>query len=79
METIKIDNGEIAYGIKSIIPVSENVLQIKFANEVPQEYGDIIVYTSGGYQCANLPGYETVYRDEGQTVYLSNDGSVYEY
>lgn len=77
MEKIKINNGDVNYGIVSITPVSEHVLQVVFADTVPQEYGDITVYTSGGDRCASLPGYDTVYRDEGQTVYLSNDGSVY--
>lgn len=78
METIRINQNDKAYEIESIQPVAEHVIQIVFAEEVPEEYGDIRVYTTGGYQCANLPGYNTVYRNEGNTVYLSNDGSVYE-
>lgn len=77
MESIKINQGEQAYKITSIMPVSKHVLQIIFANEIPEAYGDITVFTTGGEQCSNLPGYSTVYRDEGQTVYLSDDGSVY--
>ena len=48
-----------------------------FVDDIPKSYGDIQVYTTGGSQCSDLPGYETVYQDKGQTVYLSNDGSVY--
>lgn len=77
METIRINQGDQTYKIKSIIPISSHVLQVAFAAAVPAEYGDIQVYTAGGICCANLPGYNTVYRDEGQIIYLSNDGSVY--
>lgn len=77
MESIKINQGEKAYKIVSIMPVSDHVMQIVFSDAVPDFYGDIAVFTTGGEQCSNLPGYSTVYRDEGQTVYLSDDGSVY--
>lgn len=79
MESITINNGNRHHMIKSITPMSAHVLEVVFANdnEVPESYGDIQVYTAGGSQCSDLPGYDTVYRDEGQTVYLSNDSSVY--
>ena len=54
MEKIKINNGEVAYEIESIRPVTEHVLQIVFADEMPQEYGDITVYTSGGLPVRKL-------------------------
>lgn len=60
------------------MPISQHVLQVVFSEMVPVEYGDIQVYTAGGIQCANLPGYRTVYRDEGKTVYLSDDESIYQ-
>lgn len=76
MEQIKI-NGEI-FSITEIIPVTTNVLRIVFCNEVPTNWGDITTYTIGGIEeGGTLHGYETVYRNEGQTVYLSNDGSMY--
>lgn len=78
MEKISINKGEMRYLIKSIMPVSEHVLQVVFADALPEEYGDIQIYTAGGILCAHLPGYGTIYRQEGQTVYLSNDGSVYQ-
>ena len=37
-----------------------------------------MLYTAGDIECAVLTGWNTVYRDEGQTVYLSDDGSVYQ-
>lgn len=78
MEKISINQDARKYDIKSIVPVTSHVLQIVFASEMPASYGDIRVYTSGDIQCSNLPGYDTVYRQEGQTVYLSDDGSVYQ-
>lgn len=77
-ESITINQKEPHYEIESITPVSSHVLQIVFADEIPSTYGDIQIYTSGGSQCSDLPGYDTVYRDESQTVYLSDDGSVYQ-
>lgn len=78
MEKISINQNERKYDIESIRPVTAHVLQVIFASEVPDSYGDIQVYTSGDIQCSNLSGYDTVYRQEGQTVYLSDDGSVYQ-
>ena len=77
MESITINNQEKHYEIESINPESAHIMKIVFADAVPDSYGDIQVYTSGGSQCSNLPRYETVFRDEGQVVYLSDDGSVY--
>ena len=77
METISINQKKERYEIEIIQPVLPHVLQIVFVDAPPDEYGDIQVYTAGGYLCSNLPGYSTVYRDEGKTVYLSDDGSVY--
>ncbi len=77
-ESITINQKEPHYEIESITPVSAHVLQIVFAGDVPPAYGDVQVYTAGGSQCSDLPGYGTVYRDEGQTIYLSDDGSVYQ-
>lgn len=77
-ESITINQKEPHYEIESITPVSAHVLQVVFTGDVPPAYGDIQVYTSGGSQCSDLPGYDTVYRDESQTVYLSDDGSVYQ-
>ena len=78
MEKIKV--GDNLYEIENIMPVTENVLQIKFSSDVdvPETWGDITTYTIGGLEAGRITGYDTVYRDEGQTVYLSNDGSVYQ-
>ena len=77
MEKIRIGKEEQLYEIKSIQPVSSSVMQIEFAGSVPITWGDITIYTAGGDEATTLTGYETVYRDEGQILYLSNDGSVY--
>lgn len=78
METIGINQNEERYEIEIIQPVLPHILRIVFVDDPPEEYGDIQVYTAGGFQCSNLPGYGTVYRDEGKTVYLSDDGSIYQ-
>lgn len=77
MEKIKV-KGKL-YEIRSIQTIELHVLQIVFAGTPPTKWGgDIVLYTDGGIECATLTGWETVYRDERQTVYLSNDGSVYQ-
>lgn len=78
MEKIKITGSDQLYEIRSIRPTSEHVLQVVFADVVPGTWGgDIQVYTAGGILATTLTGWNTVYRDEGKTVYLSDDGSVY--
>ncbi|MGL5434104.1 MAG: acyl carrier protein [Lachnospiraceae bacterium] len=78
MERIRIGTKDKEYGIESIRPISTNILQIIFAGAIPEEYGDITVYNDGGFECSKLCNYSTVYKDEGRTVYLSNDGTVYQ-
>ena len=78
MEKIKINGNDTFYEIKSIMSIAENIIRIEFNNEVPEAYGDVTVYTSGGYECSNLTGFATVYKTDGEKiVYLSNDESVY--
>lgn len=79
MEKIRVHSEGALYSILSIERTAAHVIRIAFAEDaVPEGYGDISVYTAGGELCAELPGFSTVYRDEGQVVYLSDDGSVYE-
>ena len=76
MEKIKL-SGQ-TYEIRSIIPTAEHVLQIIFTDAVPEVWGsNIELYTAGDVLATTLTGWNTVYRDEGQIVYLSDDGSVY--
>lgn len=78
MEKIKIVGSGQFCEILSIKPTAEHVLQIIFADAVPESWsGDIELYTDGDIMATTLVGWNTVYRDEGQTVYLSDDGSVY--
>lgn len=76
MEKIKIHDTE--YEIISIMPAATNVLRIEFADAVPEKWGDITTYTVGGMEAGYISGYDTLYRADGQMIYLSNDGSVYE-
>jgi len=78
MEAIKIGNNKKLYNIESIHPQTPNIMQIVFADEVPAEWGKITLYTSGGEEATTIIGYETIYRNEGRTIYLSNDGSTYQ-
>ena len=77
MEKIRIGKEERLYEIRNIRPVSSSVMQIEFAGSVPITWGDITIYTEDGTEATTLTGYETVYKQDGQTVELSNDGSVY--
>ena len=79
MEKIKIKGSSKSYEIRSIQTISPHVLQIVFAGTPPTKWGgDIVLYTAGDIECATLTGWETVYRNEGKTVYLSDNGSVYQ-
>ncbi len=77
-ESISINNSKELYQIESIEQVLPSILKIVFTDTIPNQFGDIEVYTPGGTpEDCNLIGYDTVYQADGQTVYLSNDGSVY--
>ena len=79
MEKIRIKGSSNLYEIQSIQTIEPHVLQIVFDGTPPTKWnGDIVLYTAGDIECAVLTGWNTVYRDEGQTVYLSDDGSVYQ-
>ena len=79
MEKIRIKGSNKLYEIQSIQTIEPHVLQIVFDGTPPTKWnGDIVLYTAGDIECAVLTGWNTVYRDEGQTVYLSDDSSVYQ-
>lgn len=79
MEKIKIGNTEELYEIVSIQPVDTGVLQIVFANAVPQKWGgDIILYTVGDVEAATLTGYDTLLMQEGKLVQLAQSDSGFE-
>ena len=77
MSKEKIKINDQLYEIDSITQVQPLVLQICFSGDVPTAWGDITIYTAGGVEAGRIKGYDTVYRNEGQIIYLSNDGSVY--
>lgn len=77
MEKIKIGTNDAKFKIESIRPISTNIIEIVFDGTVPAAFGDITLYNIGGIECCTFRGYSTIYRDQGRTVYLSNDGSVY--
>lgn len=52
-------------------------MQLVFAGAIPNKMGNITIYTDDGTEATTITGFDTLYRDEGQTVYLSNDGSVH--
>ena len=78
MEKLRIGMNEKEYLYSSILPESATVLRIIFESAVPESWGDLILITEGGFEATTLTGYNTIYRQEGQTVWLSNDGSVYQ-
>lgn len=78
MEKIRISDNE--FNIVSIAKSGANLLTIELAEEYDLSSLDkssIEVYTEGGVKCAILTGYTAIYRVYGNTVTLSNDGSVY--
>ena len=77
MSKEKIKINDQLYEIDSIAQVQPHVLQICFSSNIPTVWGDITIYTAGGVEAGQIKGYDTVYRNEGQIIYLSNDGSVY--
>ncbi|MFR6219784.1 MAG: acyl carrier protein, partial [Enterocloster bolteae] len=77
MEKIRIGKEEQRYEISCIRPESANVLEIVFSSAIPAIWGDITIYTDDGTEATTLHGYETVWKQEGNRVWLSNDGSVY--
>lgn len=78
MEKIRINQSDRLYEIKSIQNVSEHIIKIIFANDIPDDFGNMIhLYTSGDVNYTDIIDFNTVYKNENETVYLSNDGSVY--
>ena len=77
MSKEKIKINDQLYEIDRVAQVQPHVLRICFSSDIPAVWGDITIYTAGGVEAGQITGYSTVYRDEGQTIYLSNDGSVY--
>lgn len=76
MEKVMI--GQKEYGITGIRPESEHILRIDFKDDIPNAGGDVKIFTAGNICCGFYQGYNTVYKARDQTVWLSDDESVYE-
>ena len=77
MEHIKIKGSDQRYEIQSITKPEEHILQIVFEDAIPEDWGEIQLYTAGGILATTLVGWTTMYRQDGQTIYLSDDGGIY--
>ena len=74
---MKIKIVDALYDIESIQPITPNIMRIVFEGTLPVNWGDITTYTIGDLEAYTIMGYDTLYKEDGQTIYLSNDGSVY--
>ena len=76
MEKVRIKKKE--YDIEGI-EKDGNLLKIMFSSETDniKFAGTMDLLTAGGELGATICGYTTVYKVDGSTVVLSNDGSVY--
>lgn len=76
MEKVRIKKKE--YDIEGI-EKDGNLLKIMFSSETDniKFAGTMDLLTAGGELEATICGYTTVYKVDGSTVVLSNDGSVY--
>lgn len=79
MEKLRI--GAEFYNIEKIDYDSANVLKIRFASGVNVSALDfpahMELYTAGFMRCSEFDGFTTVYKQDENTVYLSNDGTVF--
>ena len=70
--------GKEKYYIKSILGTNKHLLKVEFADSVPNLYpAKMELFTSGGYKCAEFTDFVTVWKKEGNVVWLSDDGSIY--
>jgi len=71
METIKINGGSIAYPIKDIRMLPNKTLKIVFDDMLPEQFGDIEVFTKSDIRYAVIAGFENVVSIDGNTVILA--------
>lgn len=71
METVRIKGSNMLYEIRKIQSLQDNTLQIVFDNEVPDEFGDLEVFTKSGTKYATIEAYEKVISIDGKTVILA--------
>ena len=75
MEKVKINGTE--YPIKSATYTSNHVVKLEFAGQIPVKFGDLVILTEGGEVSSNLTGFETVWKREDTTIWLSDNKTVY--
>lgn len=71
MESIKINGGNTIYMIRDIQKLPDKTLRIVFDGTVPDEFGNIEVFTKSGNKYADIVGYESVVSIEDKTVILA--------
>lgn len=75
MEKVVINNE--TFRIKSLRYESPNVIKVEFYDEIPETFGSISVFTEGGELASELYNFETVWKREDKTIWLSNNKSVF--
>ena len=75
MEKVKINGTE--YPIKSATYTSNHVVKLEFADQIPVKFGDLVILTEGGEISSDLKGFETIWKREDTTIWLSDNKTVY--
>ena len=75
MEKVKINGAE--YPIKSATYTSSHVVKLEFAGQIPVKFGDLVILTEGGEISSDLKGFETIWKREDTTIWLSDNKTVY--
>lgn len=75
MEKVRISG--IEYPIRAATYTSSHVVKLEFAEQIPAKFGDFVILTEGGEVSAELKGFETVWKKEDTTIWLSDNKTVY--
>ena len=75
MEKVRISG--IEYPIRAATYTSSHVVKLEFAGQVPVKFGNFVILTEGGEVSAELKGFETVWKREDTTIWLSDNKTVY--
>lgn len=75
MEKVRISG--IEYPIRAATYTSSHVVKLEFAGQIPAKFGDFVILTEGGEVSAELKGFETVWKKEDTTIWLSDNKTVY--
>jgi len=82
-EKIQLSNGYM-YDIEEIFSF-DNIITIVFPSEIDikniisdmSNFKKIVILTRSGLPCGSYENFDTIYKLSGQTLILSNDGSIY--